>query len=364
VQEMAEWVEYLTSPAESPMTRLRQQNGRQEPWKVTFWGLGNEAWGCGGNMTVDYYIDKAANYSAFCRNYPGNRLYKIACGGYGWNDNYEWTEMLMKKGKNRIGFNAHAIHYYTSSGQKIRKNSATDFDEAGWFDVLQATLKMEDIIKQNLAIMDRYDTENNTDLIIDEWGTWYEVEPGTNPSFLFQQNSLRDALVTAINLNIFNNYCERVFMANIAQTVNVLQAMILTRDSLIVRTPTFYVYKMFVPHQNATLLPIQVKCNNYEFGGEKMPSISASSSLASDGKIHLSLVNCDPIKVQKIVCTIIGKSVSGINGQILTATKMNAFNDFGKPEQVKLENFYQAKIKDSGLLVDLPAKSVVMLELF
>jgi alpha-N-arabinofuranosidase len=326
--------------------------------------LGNEAWGCGGSMTVDYYIDKAANYSIFCRNYPGNHLYKIACGGYGWDDNYEWTDKLMNQGRHRIGFKAHAIHYYTSSGQKIHQNSATEFEETGWFDVLQATLKMEDIIKQNIAIMDRYDAEKNTDLIIDEWGTWYQVEPGTNPSFLFQQNSLRDAIVAAVNLNLFNNYCERVFMANIAQTVNVLQAMMLTRDHLMVRTPTFYVYKMFVPHQDATMLPVQIKCNNYEFGNEKIPAISASSSLDANGKIHVSLVNCDPNKTQKIVCTIVGKKVTRVNAQILTAIKMNAFNDFGKPEQVKPEFFQNAKIKNSELIVDMPAKSMVMLELF
>ncbi len=361
VQEMAEWIEYLTSPAESPMTKLRKKNGREEPWQVKFWGLGNEAWGCGGRMDVHYYVNVGANYSAFCRSYPGNRIYKIACGGYGWRDNYEWTEILMKEGRSRIGFQAQAIHYYTSDGQKKTRYKATEFEEDGWFDVLQGTLRMEEILKQNVAIMDRYDPENKVDLIIDEWGTWHYVEEGTNPRFLYQQNSLRDAVVAALNLNIFNNFCERLYMANIAQTVNVLQAMILTKDDQIVRTPTFYVYKMFVPHQEANMLPVQLKCRDYEYKDEKIPSMNASASIDAEGKIHLSIVNSDPQREQDIQCMIYGKKIASVQGQILTGSKINAFNDFGQPEEVTIKNFNGATLKKDQLNIHIPAKSIVML---
>jgi len=238
VQEMAEWVEYLTSPAQSPMTRLRKENGRQEPWKVKYWGLGNEKWGCNGRMTAEYYVDKSANYNVFCRNYPGNELYKIACGGYADRNDYHWTEVLMRDSWKRIRFDAHTIHYYSNGTLRPRKTAA-DFEEAGWFDIIRVNFKMDDIIKQNIAIMDRYDPENKVDLIVDEWGNWFEVEPATDPRFLYQQNTLRDALGAAIQLNIFNNYCERVKMTNIAQTVNVLQAMILTKEEKIIKTPTY-----------------------------------------------------------------------------------------------------------------------------
>jgi len=363
VQEMAKWIEYLTSPAESPMTNLRRKNGREKPWRVKFWGLGNEAWGCGGRMDVQHYVDVAANYSAFCRSFPGNELYKIACGGYGWNDNYEWSEVLMKKGMSRIGFQAHAIHYYTSSGQKKKRYSATEFDEAGWFDVLQGTLKIEEILRQNVAIMDRYDPEKKTDLILDEWGTWYNVEEGTNPGFLYQQNSLRDAMVAALNLNIFNNFCERLYMANIAQTVNVLQAMVLTQDNKMVRTPSYYVYKLFIPHQDATLLPIQMKCTDYVFGGEKIPAMNASASIDQKNNIHLSIVNSDPNHEQSLECMIYGKKISKISGQVLTAETMNAYNDFGKAEAVTIRDFKNVELKDDLIQITMPSKSIVMLEI-
>jgi len=361
VQEMAEWVEYLTSPAESPMTNLRKKNGREKPWRVKFWGLGNEAWGCGGRMDVHHYVDVAANYSAFCRSFPGNELYKIACGGYGWNDNYEWSEVLMKEGARQIGFQAQAIHYYTSSGQKNKKYSATEFGEAAWFDVLQGTLKIEEILKQNVAIMDRYDPEKKTDLILDEWGTWYTVEEGTNPGFLYQQNSLRDAIVAALNLNIFNNFCERLFMANIAQTVNVLQAMVLTQDNQMVRTPSYYVYKLFIPHQDAMLLPTQMKSTDYVFSGEKIPALNASASIDQKKQIHLSIVNTDPNHAQSVNCIIFGKKISHVSGQILTAKAINAYNDFGKQEAVTIRDFKDVVLKGDTIQVIMPSKSIVML---
>jgi len=229
--------------------------------------------------------------------------------------------------------------------------------------VLQGTLKMEEILKQNVAIMDRYDPDNNVDLIIDEWGTWHYVEEGTNPRFLFMQNSLRDAIVAGLNLNVFNNYCERLYMANIAQTVNVLQAMILTKEAHMVRTPTFYVYKMFVPHHEATLLPTQLTCGEYHFGEDKIPAMNASASIDKNGKIHISIVNTDPEKEQNLECMIYGKNVSNISGQILTGKAINSYNDFGKEEEVKIEDFTDVELNGDKLMVKIPSKSVIMLEL-
>ncbi len=345
------------------MTELRKKNGRNEPWQVKFWGLGNEVWGCGGRMDVDHYVNVGANYAAFCRNYPGNRLYKIACGGYGWRDNYEWTEVLMKEGRRRMGFQAHAIHYYTSDGQKKTRYKATEFEEDGWFDVLQGTLKMEEILKQNVAIMDRYDPENEVDMIIDEWGTWHYVEEGTNPRFLFMQNSLRDALVAGLNLNIFNNFCERLYMANIAQTVNVLQAMVLTKDEQMVRTPTFYVYKMFIPHHEATMLPTQLTCGDYQYGEDKIPAMNASASIDDNGKIHISIVNVDPGNTKNLECMVYGKKISKISGQILTGEAITSYNDFGKTEEVMIKEFNNVQLEDDILSVTIPSKSIIMLEL-
>jgi alpha-N-arabinofuranosidase len=222
---------------------------------------------------------------------------------------------------------------------------------------------MEKIIRQNIAIMDRYDPENEVDLIIDEWGTWYEVEPGTNPRFLYQQNTMRDALVAATNLNIFNNHCERVYMSNIAQTVNVLQAMVLTRDNQMVRTPTYYVFKMFADHQEATMLPVDIRSSDYTYEDESIPAMNASASINEEGLIHITLVNMDPHRSRELTCILNGKQVNGASGEILTSRYMGDFNDFGKPESVSIRSFDQIEVKGSRLLCTVPAKSVVKLEI-
>ena len=211
--------------------------------------------------------------------------------------------------------------------------------------------------------MDRYDPGKKVDLILDEWGTWYDVEPGTNPGFLYQQNSLRDAIVAGLNLNIFNNFCERLYMANIAQTVNVLQAMVLTQDAQMVRTPTYYVYKLYVPHHDAVLLPTQIKCTDYAFDGDQIPSLNASASMDQSQTIHLSVVNADPSQEKSLECKIYGKKVSTISGQILTAETMNDYNDFGKPEAVTIKDFSGARLKNGLIQINIPSKSIIMLEL-
>ncbi|MDR1645805.1 MAG: alpha-N-arabinofuranosidase, partial [Tannerellaceae bacterium] len=261
VEEMSKWVEYITFDGESPMSNLRKQNGREKPWKVKFWGVGNENWGCGGNMTPDHYSDLYRRYATYCRNYGDNRLYKIACGANA--DNYNWTETVMKN----VGWqmNGLSLHYYTiPTNNWGRKGSATQFDETEYFNTISNTLFMEELVAKHSTIMDKYDPQKHIGLMTDEWGIWTDVEPGTNPGFLYQQNSLRDAILAAVNLNIFNAHCDRVKMANIAQTVNVLQAVILTDKEKMLLTPTYWVYYLYKVHQDATLLPVSLTSGKYE----------------------------------------------------------------------------------------------------
>lgn len=361
VREMAEWVEYLTSDTDSPMTRLRKENGREDPWKVRFWALGNENWGCGGNMTPEYYADLMRRYSTYCRNQGGNRLMKIACGPSG--SDYNWTEILMENPKNRWMMQGLALHYYTVMDGWGHKGSATQFSEWEWISTMQQTLKMEDLVSRHSTIMDQYDPEKRIGLYVDEWGNWFDVEPGTESGFLYQQNSLRDAVVAAINLNIFNNHCDRVRMANIAQTINVLQAMILTKDEKMVRTPTYYTFRMFRVHQDATLLPLSILCDDYQYEEKKVPSLSASSSVNQEGTIHLTLANLDPRKDKVVKCEIRGKKVSDVRGEILTSASMNDHNDFERGEIVVPTEFKGAKIKEGILEIEIPAKSVVVLSI-
>jgi alpha-L-arabinofuranosidase len=361
VKEMSDWIQYLTSDAISPMTNLRKENGREKPWKVKYFAIGNENWGCGGNMTAEFYTNTMKQYSTFLGNYSGNQLYRVACGPSDYN--FEWTETLMKDAGSRSMFQGLSIHYYSIVDGWNYKGSATQFDEREWFETFRLNLQMDNIIKGHSDIMDRYDPEKTKGLVVDEWGNWFNVEPGTNPSFLYQQNTMRDAITAAIHLNIFNQHADRVKAANIAQMVNVLQSVILTKDDKMVLTPTYWVFKMFRIHQEAKLLNLDLKCEDYTFSNKKIPSISASASVDNEGKVHISLANLNPGKQITITCPVIGDTYKKVTGEVLTAPEMNSYNSFEKPETVKPVVFNGFSLKDGILSIVMPSKSVVVLEL-
>lgn len=361
IREMSQWVEYLNSSNVSPMTELRKVNGREEPWGVKYWGVGNENWGCGGSMTAEYYTNEMRRYSTFAKNYGDNRLYKIAGGPN--SDDYHWMETLMKDGNPGRNFQGVSLHYYTICHNWSKKGSATEFDESEYFSTMKKTLHMDELLEKHIRIMDKYDPQNRVGLVVDEWGNWHDVEPGTNPGFLYQQNTLRDALVASVNLDLFNKYARRVKMANIAQTVNVLQAMILTKEDKIVRTPSFYVFKMYKVHHDATLLPIDIQTDNYEFEKESIPAISSTASKDSDGKIHLTISNVHPDKELEITCELRGiNKTDFVKGSIVTGNQINSYNDFGKDEEVSISGFSDVEVNKNQAKVKLPSKSIVMLE--
>ena len=361
IQEMAEWVEYLTSDAESPMTKLRKENGQGKPWKVKYFAIGNENWGCGGNMTAEFYTNTMKQYSTFLKNYSGNQLYRVACGPYG--EGYQWAETLMKDQDTRNMFQGLSIHYYTVVDGWGYRGSATKFDEREWFETFRLNYDIDNIIRGHKAVMDRYDPLKTKGLVVDEWGNWFVVEPGTNSGFLYQQNTLRDAITAAIHLNIFNKHADRVKVANLAQMVNVLQAVILTKDDKMVLTPTYYVFKMFRVHQEAQLLNIDLRCEEYAYGDRKIPSVSASASVDKDSKMHISLANLNPSKQIILTCSLIGETYKKITGEVLTANAMNALNSFEKPETVYPVAFNGYTYKDGILTITMPSKSVIVLEL-
>jgi alpha-N-arabinofuranosidase len=360
VQEMMEWVEYISSPADSPMANLRRQNGRQEPWKLKYLGVGNESWGCGGNMRPEFYADQYRRYNTFAKNYTADKVQRIACGSSG--DDYNWTDKLMESAGKQM--NGLSLHYYTlPTGNWKAKGSATDFDEAAWHQTIAATLRMDEFIQKHSEVMNKYDPEKKVGLVVDEWGTWYDVEPGTNPGFLLQQNTLRDAVVAGLNLNIFHKHADRVSMAAIAQMINVLQAMILTDKEKMVLTPTYHVFRMYRVHQDATLVPLELKSPDYAYGYTKIPAVSASASRDKAGKIHVSLVNDDPKNAVPVSAKLSGVVFKTVTGEILTAPEMNARNTFEKPDAVKPAAFTGAKLEGDTLKLELPAKSVLVLEL-
>ena len=357
VREMQQWVEYLTFDGKSPMADLRRANGRENPWPVRFWGVGNEAWGCGGNMRPEYYADVFRRFATYLYDFGPNKLYKIASGPN--DDSYAWTELLMREAGHYL--NGLGLHYYTVDW--ANKGSATQFGEKGWFKVLKKTLFMKELIEHHSTIMDHYDPAKRVGLVVDEWGTWYDVEPGTNPGFLYQQNTLRDAMVAGTNLNIFNNHSERVRMANIAQMVNVLQAVILTRGDKIVLTPTYHVFDVYKVHQEATSLPIEFVPGDYTFGNEKIPAINVSASRDTAQRIHVTLCNLDPNQSNRVTAELRGVKLAHLSGRILTAGEITAHNTFEKPNPVQPAKFDGARLTGNGFEVTLPSKSVVALEL-
>ncbi len=360
VQEMSEWVEYMTFDGESPMANWRRENGRQKPWKLKYFGVGNENWGCGGNMRAEYYADEYRRYQTYCRNYGDNKLFKIACGPN--SEDYHWTEVMMKQAGNMM--DGLSLHYYTVEGDQWEdKGSALEFDEKGWFQLMKHTLLMEEMVTKHSAIMDVYDPQKKVALVVDEWGTWHKVEPGTNPGFLYQQNTLRDALIAGTNLNIFNNHCDRVKMTAIAQVVNVLQSMILTEGEKMILTPTYHVFDMYKVHQEAELVHSIVTCDNYELEGKKIPQINTSASVDAEGKLHVTICNLNPNANADLNLDLKGFKPSAVSGKVLTSETMNKHNSFETPDALTAVEFKGFTATDAGLKLDLPKMSVVQLEL-
>lgn len=370
VEELAKWVEYMTSDGDTPMANLRRKNGREKSWNVKYLGVGNESWGCGGNMRPEYYSDLYRRYATYCRNYDNHKLYKIASGASDYD--YNWTKILMDNVGGRM--NGLSLHYYTVKDWSDHKGSALKFNDQEYYWTIGKALQIENVIKKHEAIMDQKDPQKKIGLLVDEWGTWWDEEPGTVKGHLYQQNSMRDAMVAALTLNIFQRHTDRIRMANIAQVVNVLQSMILTDTKgtgHMVLTPTYHVFKMYRGFQEATYLPMDVKVDSMEVDGGhmyhmtpcKIPTISLSAAQKKDGSIILALANTSLDKAQTISVSLEGCNVAHVNGEILSSPHITDYNDFEHPDVVKTRPFKDAKLKKNTLSTKIPAKSIVVLNL-
>ncbi len=358
VEELAKWVEYMTAENGS-MAELRAKNGRKEPWKVKYLGVGNETWGCGGDMTAQYYSDVYKRYALYSRNYSDNRLFKVACGASDYD--YDWTRTMMKNAASKM--DGLSLHYYTCKGWTGSKGSATDFTAEEYYNTLAKSVEIDEVLRNHEAIMDAYDPQRRVALLLDEWGTWFDVEPGYNPGHLFQQNTMRDAIVAALSLNIFQKHTARLKMANIAQIVNVLQAMVLTKGEQMVLTPTYHVFRMFNVHQNATYVPSDYNCGTLVSAeGRIMENFSVCASRDASGALHISLAN--PVLDKSVTVELALDSLKprSVTGEILAASDIHAYNDFGKAPAVAPAAFTGAKLSGKTIKLTLPAASVVVLE--
>lgn len=370
VREMSEWVEYLTRGDDSPMSSLRRSHGQDEPWHVPFWGIGNEPWGCGGNMRAEAYADLARQYSTYLRNHGGNKLYRIAAGAR--DDDYSWTEALMKSltclgcgpDPQRL-FEAISFHYYTIPLSWQERGLATVFDDAQYYRTMIQARRVDEIIGRHATVMDHYDPRKTIGLVLDEWGTWFDVEPGTNPGFLYQQNTMRDALVASVHFDAFHRHADRLVMANIAQTLNVLQAMILTdpETESLVLTPTYHVFEMNTGHHDAESLAVNfvgdIPCRSVD--GMDLPVLSASAS-TSDNRALISVSNLDVEATQSVQFDLRGREVQDVRARILTADKPQSHNTPLAPTEVAPKDF-PLTMNERGLAVEIPRHSYVAIEL-
>lgn len=355
VQEMSEWVEYITFDGMSPMSELRRLNGKDGAWELKFFGIGNESWGCGGNMYPEYYADVFRRYNTYVRNYYLEKpIYRIACGANG--EDYNWTDVLMKKAGNQM--NGLSLHYYTVTGDWEHKGSAASFSDDEYMTTIGKAYHIDEIITRHSGIMDRYDYKKRVGLIIDEWGTWHDVEEGTNPGFLLQQNTMRDAIVAAYSLNIFNKHSDRVKMANIAQIANVLQSVILTEADEMLLTPTYHVFDMYKEHMGNTLLGSFVTTDT--LGSEKypFPNISESASINGNGIITATLSNASLTEEAPVVCRVPSMQVGKVSAVILSG-RANAHNTFEHKEAVCVQEFTDIAKNPEGFTAKLPPCSVV-----
>lgn len=344
VSEMQEWVEYMTMGGESPMANWRRENGQDEPWKVKFFGVGNESWGCGGNMRPEYYSDLYNRYQTYVRQYSDDRLYKIACGPN--IDDYNWMEILMRYSTRFM--DGISLHHYALTGPWEDKGPATNFPVEHWDTLITSAYKMDEFITKHSAIMDKYDPDRRVGLIVDEWGSWLAVEPDTNPGFLYQQNTIRDAMVAAITLNIFHKHAGRVHMANIAQTVNVLQAMILTEGQEMIKTPSFYVFYLYKHHQDAVEIATHV---------DRQDPLTYTLS-TKDDLLTLSLCNYSMDEAQELTLDI-ENLADIISSEYIVGQHNDDHNTFEQPDNISLLDFDQYSLGNGQLTVTAPPMSVI-----
>ena len=367
VQEAADWLEYMTAPAPSSLALERAANGRKEPWKVKYLGLGNENWGCGGAMSADHYVEEMKRFARFVRNYnpaqkDATQMTRVAVG---WDSlDSDYTDAVMKAWKTKVwswDIESVSLHNYTIAGWPP-SYASTGFGEAEYAKLVKDTWRMETLIAKQTAIMDTYDPEKKISLSVDEWGVWLAPTPGSNPGFLQQQNSLRDAIIAAINFNIFMRHADRVRVANIAQMVNVLQAMILTDGPKMVLTPTYHIHRMYLPFQDATLVPVRFTAGSYRHGTVEMPRVDAVAARDTSGQLWLAITNVDPNQPVEIRADIAGVRAKSARGEVLTAPQVASVNSFDAPDTVVPKPF-AGKASGGGVTLELPAKSVVVVRI-
>lgn len=358
IKDMQDWVDYLSCEKGTAMSELREQNGREKPWRLPFFGIGNESWSCGGNMTPEYYSDLYKRYQTFVKNYPGNHVRKIACGA---NDNdYNWTEVVMKRAASFMW--GLSLHYYTKVNNNFSEMGYSHkFNEDEWYNIIKYSYQMDEYIKGHSEIMDKYDPEKKVAMVVDEWGTWYKALAGTNKRFLHQQNTIRDAVSAAIHFNTFHKYNDRVKMANLAQTVNVLQAVLLTYDDVMIKTPTYHVFDLYKCHMDSTYIDVSVDSGLYR----GLPETDTTASINEEtGTIFVSVCNSNPEIEAEYNVDLLGLNrEASVCCRILTGSEITSHNTPEEPDKVSIAEFTNFCVEENRISCKLPPRCVATFEI-
>jgi len=337
VKEAADWMQYMTADAGSAWGQQRAANGHPAPYRVAMLGLGNESWDCGGHMSAAEYGFQLKLYARFVHNWNKAQPMQRVAVGPGGPKTGDYTESVMKIWHDNADWDwdleGMSLHSYTV-GKWPPSWPATHFGEPDYAKSLAETLKMDGLIRTNAAIMDRYDPQKKISLVVDEWGAWLAPTPGSTTGFLQQQNSQRDAVLAALNLNIFSRYADRVRNANIAQMVNVLQAMILTDGPKMILTPTYHVFRLYVPFQDAAILPVKYAAGSYSVGDFNLPRVDVIAARTQDGKIAVAITNVDAGQPATVEVDLGKVSARSASGETLAAQKVDSVNTFDSPKTV------------------------------
>jgi alpha-N-arabinofuranosidase len=339
VEEASGWVEYCNASQPTALVNLRKANGHPEPYAVKFWGIGNENWGCGGSMRPEYYADLYRRFATYVRKAAEEGAKLIACGSH--PELQDWDERFLKAMKGACPLvDSLALHAYFGQGM-----NDVDFSDDDYYRLIGSIKVLKRKLAQTTELAQAYSTyEHRIDVVMDEWGTWYKqatVEGG-----LYQQNTMRDALFAAASFHCFHEYGERLWMTNMAQTVNVLQALILTKGPEMILTPTYHIYEMFRQHRDGDLVVCKVR-NSPTLSSpdaEDRDAISASTTLSADGKaLFLSILNLDLAQTYTIDVNVTNAAEWKVQQVRRLATgdirSHNTFEDPDKvrPEEVRLE---------------------------
>lgn len=363
VREMRDWIEYLTDDGKSPMAQLRRKNGRDKAWEINMFGVGNENWGCGGFMTASQYAQEFRRYATYVRNYKvmgkinwwqAPDILRIAGGANA--ENYEWTETLMKSVPAQL-MRGLSVHCYVKPGAE---SGGVHFSDDSWYQTAANTYAKEALFKRNIEIMDHYDPEKKVAMAVDEWGIWVDNEPGTAPGYLYQQNTMRSALCAALMLHIFHKYADRIRVANLAQTINVLQAILLTEGGDMIKTPTYHVFDLLKDHQGANFVPVTWE-REPEAIQKNLPHVDLSSSVKED-TLTVSLINLSAQREAVVELALLpAKPVSAI-GRLMSG-EPTAHNTFADPNHVHTVELEGITLKEGMVCVSLPPCAIASVEI-